>query len=432
MKKLLWIGGVLIVVGLVIVGVRQFGQGTVGDDTENGPSGSTRETNLPQVELVSASLYLVADDGSKTELQDNDFISPPATVQTSAAGEAVIHFADGSMARVSPDTTLTVQEASYDNENGKSNVRLGLSVGKIWSKVVELATPDSSWNVETSNAVATVRGTAFSSEASTTSTVFVGSENDVTITPINPDTKEQMRDKEAPLTEGRFIELRTASMRDLASGRTRVNAAVMTDAMRRAAWISQNENRDTKVNEIIREVKDRGLSPVEMRRELRRNMREELRTRLEAAGVTSSTIRQEIIDRLEGSVNTATTTTRATTTTTEPAPVARPVSLTVVTLADLALAVPEGKSVQFKAMAKFSDGTERDVTANVVWRVLGPIGSVRAGTFQAQLDASIAEAGEGSGAIVATFTTASGESFLGQTPIFKVKTIVDVNTGISG
>ena len=50
-------------------------------------------------------------------------------------------------------------------------------VGQAWSKIISLATPDSVWEVRTSTAVATVRGTAFG--MGTDGNPVIGSENKV-------------------------------------------------------------------------------------------------------------------------------------------------------------------------------------------------------------------------------------------------------------
>jgi hypothetical protein len=54
-----------------------------------------------------------------------------------------------------------MSELSFNKETENKNVKVNLSVGKLWAKVKKLATPDSSVEVQTSNAVAGVRGTVY-------------------------------------------------------------------------------------------------------------------------------------------------------------------------------------------------------------------------------------------------------------------------------
>ena len=67
------------------------------------------------------------------------------------------------------------------------------------------------------------------------------------------------------------------------------------------------------------------------------------------------------------------------------------------------------------------------MTFEVVWQVIGPIGSIsKAGVFTAKLADSVAEFGEGSGVIVATWKNKNGsEEILGKTIIFKVNAKVE-------
>jgi hypothetical protein len=88
--------------------------------------------------------------------------------------------------------------------------------------------------------------------------------------------------------------------------------------------------------------------------------------------------------------------------------------------------VTEQDVLSFKAVVHFKDGTTKDVTTEASWQVLGPVGSITAnGVFTAALEPDVAEFGEGSGAIVATWQDpASGEEVLGKTYIFEVDAYV--------
>jgi hypothetical protein len=54
-----------------------------------------------------------------------------------------------------------MKDVWYDKQTESKKVNVNLSIGKLWAKVKKLATPDSAVIVETSNAVAGVRGTTY-------------------------------------------------------------------------------------------------------------------------------------------------------------------------------------------------------------------------------------------------------------------------------
>ncbi len=79
-----------------------------------------------------------------------------------------------------------------------------------------------------------------------------------------------------------------------------------------------------------------------------------------------------------------------------------------------------------------SDGSTQVVKEKVKWNLIGQVGSITsAGVFSAKLDDSIAEYGEGSGIVTATYINANGATFIGKTPTFRVEAFIpdDANTG---
>jgi len=72
-----------------------------------------------------------------------------------------LRFADGTVMRLSEKSRLRMSELDFNKQTQSKNVKVDLSVGKLWAKVKKLSTPDSSVEVRTSNAVAGVRGTVY-------------------------------------------------------------------------------------------------------------------------------------------------------------------------------------------------------------------------------------------------------------------------------
>ena len=94
----------------------------------------------------------------------NDILYPGDTITTGAGATADIFFSDGSVSRLGENSELTISEESSSEKNADDNIvtkiKLKLLNGKIWNKVVRLA-QGSEFNIETTSAIAGVRGTEF-------------------------------------------------------------------------------------------------------------------------------------------------------------------------------------------------------------------------------------------------------------------------------
>ncbi|MBU1016526.1 FecR domain-containing protein [Patescibacteria group bacterium] len=99
---------------------------------------------------------------------DGDTISPGSVITTAPASSAVLYFSDGSITYLDPGTTLRLLPNSEVKKNDKdgiiTKIRLKLLQGKIWNKVIRLAS-ESEFNIETTSAIAGVRGTEFGMDA---------------------------------------------------------------------------------------------------------------------------------------------------------------------------------------------------------------------------------------------------------------------------
>ncbi|MBI2640331.1 MAG: hypothetical protein HYW91_00380 [Candidatus Sungbacteria bacterium] len=90
----------------------------------------------------------------------------------------------------------------------------------------------------------------------------------------------------------------------------------------------------------------------------------------------------------------------------------------------------EGDKVTFTAKLVMSDGSTQIIKENVKWTLIGQVGSITpTGVFIAKLDEAIAEYGEGSGIVTATYVDASGTSFLGKTPTFRIEAFIPDGEG---
>jgi hypothetical protein len=82
-------------------------------------------------------------------------------IRVGANSRMEIRFPDRTVMRLAEKSRLVMDEVLYDSKTENKNVKVNLTVGKLWANVKKLVTPDSTVEVRTSNAVAGVRGTVY-------------------------------------------------------------------------------------------------------------------------------------------------------------------------------------------------------------------------------------------------------------------------------
>ena len=93
-------------------------------------------------------------------------LAQDTTVVTDVGSGLDIYFSDGSIMTVDPNSILTLSNltvAQNDKDTLITKIKVLLTQGKIWNKVVRLA-EKSTFDVESTSAIAGVRGTEFGAE----------------------------------------------------------------------------------------------------------------------------------------------------------------------------------------------------------------------------------------------------------------------------
>jgi hypothetical protein len=362
----------------------------------------TKEPLYPSLFVTSPGVF-ITDSAGERPVASGEKPKPPYTLRGDATGKAVVHFDDGSELRLDSSSTLEVRDASLHTETKALLVKVKLTVGRVWSDIVALATPESAWEVETSNVVATVRGTAFGviTEANGTTTV-IGSEHTVELTLIDPETGERNTFRRTPLSEDEFIIITNA----LAKKDSSLNLipSKKTEKELKDPWVLQNE----KKNDI--DMSDTDLPS-----------RVDTGTGTGSALPHTSTISNPRVD--------VETTSVSPTGGEAPKPVSSSRSSTESKKAASLVITPslpldeivEDTRVPLTATLTYSDQTTENVNAKVFWNVIGKIGYVEGNVFVAKLDPSVSELGHAPGSITATWKDGSGDQILGSTPIFDVQ-----------
>ena len=337
-------------------------------------------TDSAQTENPSAIVVEVARPGvfsNTTELRTGNTVMAGATITTDKNGIARIHFPAGSSVTISPESAMTVTGHEFNAHNKESITTLFLAVGKIYSQVVNLVTPQSVWEVKTANAVAVVRGTAFGVAYSKEKSEIVVKENIVTVAIINPQTQQVIPGTDVVVQPNKFLSIDAGTV--AAGTPPQVQDAPPAILQQFIIDLPANPPQQQEPPPVLPE------KPVLLK-------------------PAAPEARKEIT---------------------------KPEKLILKTSNDLK-AVREGDQIIFEAILLFSNDTRQMVTDRVQWTVVGPIGIIeKPGIFLARLDDQTAESGSGSGGVRASFTDKAGATFTVEA-LFDVRAFTPAETDLRG
>ncbi len=381
----------------------------------------------PWLEVIKPAVIKIGSQGETgSPLKTGDEVEPGTTIQTDRQGLAAIHFPDGSILRVDSETKLTVTGAEFDARSEKLSVKIVLASGRLWSKILSLVTADSSWEVKTTNAVATVRGTAFGFAFASGRSRILGSENTTVVNAIDPAASEIIK-TDVGLTADKYIEIRDADIKNYLQNPKLLAARDAPAEILNQEWVKRYKAEDKEYNSKFDEIKrESGLEGRELRDFFRQKIYKEFESKIKAGS-------EEAVSTPSPSAAPTTGEKPKAQSQSAPGKTATAEKADVIVKGSLDNAV-EGDQIIFQAAVTLSDGTKRDITGEAEWQVIGPIGKmVKPGVFEAKLDDSVSELGSASGTVIATWQDKlSGDNFLLKSPIFKVRAKVEADTNRDG
>lgn len=121
-------------------------------------SGNPVWANDATMTRTQGNVTVIAAAGTPLEARPGLVLPPGTRIRTDARSEAEVRFADGSLLRVRPASSLAI--SSSRRLKRKKNAVV-LFFGRLWSKVTRSTSRESSYEVATPNAVCGVRGTEF-------------------------------------------------------------------------------------------------------------------------------------------------------------------------------------------------------------------------------------------------------------------------------
>lgn len=152
--------------------------GTAGGPADAGTSAgavpATNAATTANVAILNAAVEKLVDEAF-TAASNGDPLGEGDQVRTDDEGLAQLDYADGSLARIGPNTELTIVALAGTTEAVDAAVEL--STGRVWSKVQSVTESDGRFEIDTPVGTAAVRGTQFDTqcdEAACTFTVLEG------------------------------------------------------------------------------------------------------------------------------------------------------------------------------------------------------------------------------------------------------------------
>lgn len=126
-----------------------------------------RGVPIATVTVDEGEAFLRHDAGSWEPVAADAALTEGDQVKTNIKSQATINFFDGATARLDEDSEIVVRELTMDADNhASSHVTLGVTAGRVWSRVVKILDRDATYSVQSSTVVATVRGTTFVTDVS--------------------------------------------------------------------------------------------------------------------------------------------------------------------------------------------------------------------------------------------------------------------------
>lgn len=252
-----------------------LGTSEINENNSQPEETADNKTAKPWVEVVKNGVWEMADNESVIrELKTGDILNTPTLIKTNETGLANLYLTDGSVMRLDINTRLTLENSEYEEKNGQLKVGVDLSVGRLWSKIWTLMTPDSLWEVRTTNAVAVVRGTAYGVEYQNQTTKIIGSDDPVTVLAVDPLTNQIIPERLVVIGENKLIEITKEKVEMIKQSQDLFNKMVAATPVKvyQEEWIKRARQADENLEKIIQDLKEANLSIKEFNQKLKQNI----------------------------------------------------------------------------------------------------------------------------------------------------------------
>jgi hypothetical protein len=173
-------------------------------------------------------------------------ITKDAVLSASAGSQAQIIFPSGSLARLDESTTVSL--ADFVSDQARIDIKILLEAGNLWSRVQRLADKETTYEVQTSNTVAVVKGTSFNVSYKEGKTNLQVLSQSVEMKAIDPQTKQVLEGGQAKVEEGNEAEVDQAF---LPTREKPLAPKILSDEEKEKPWLKNNLEKDKKIETEI-------------------------------------------------------------------------------------------------------------------------------------------------------------------------------------
>ena len=223
----LWIGVALAAVVLIGSGIWFWSLGSPRPEDQGTSVHLAEVRGTVEVQSASSTDWRAATEGEEVQVGE--------TLRTGDSSSANIEWGDRGESRLEAQTQLTVSAIPNDPlATSQVVIRLRLSSGRVWSRLLKVFDLQSVFSVETNGVVATTRGTTFGVEASSSGTRVAVTESVVAVSVGTASSSTLVRDNQ----------MTTVTAKRTASG---VQIIPLDDT-----WVQQNTLKDAAYDAALR------------------------------------------------------------------------------------------------------------------------------------------------------------------------------------
>ena len=179
------------------------------------------------------------------QAQNASALSANDQLKTGANSHASINWFEKGQTRVTANSILRLEQAEQQPFGDKTQIRVILERGRVWSRLLRLFDLESNVSIQTSDAIATVRGTAFDVEkaSSTAETTIWVSDSVVDV-------------KDAKVPAGMNIGLWSVpegEMIKLGGTQKTTSTSAISDASKKGEWMQTNQAQDIRLLQRLKQ-----------------------------------------------------------------------------------------------------------------------------------------------------------------------------------
>jgi hypothetical protein len=137
------------------------------------PAAAQARVRAATVSLLEGTAQMRRGPGVPRDLREGSSVQQGDAVETGDDSRLELKLPEGSALRLGPRARLLLAAAHFGGGPARRQLSVKLFFGKVWAKVTSAVGADQTFQIETENAVAGVRGTAFRVDAHEDRSVLV-------------------------------------------------------------------------------------------------------------------------------------------------------------------------------------------------------------------------------------------------------------------